>query len=330
MKSSGETRVGAWLRKIPFVRRPFYQADLARRERSDALLSLEAVAKERDGLRRALDAVSGIHGASPAKTAEPARAMPAGPRRVCVFCDREVDEWRPFHIRAADISDFLIRVDTVGSNVERFLCPHCSSIDRERHLRLFLERLHILDGMRGGAVLHMAPEARLPEYIQRFDPGLYIRGDLVPSDDTIQLVDLHRIPFPDGTFDLIICNHVLEHVRDAVVSVKEMYRVLKPGGRAICQTPFARRLTSTLEEPQLQSASDRRFFYGQEDHVRLFGSDIEQLFRGAGFAGRLVPHEEILPDVDPELLGVNEAEPFFDFVRPDEPFRAFAPAGTAG
>ena len=316
MKSSGENPLGFWLRRVPFVRRPFYQADLARQERNQALLSLDAVIRERDELRRTLDAITGGSGALAEPDMPRLHSGPPGTARVCVFCNRGVDAWRPFHIRAADMSDFLIRVETVGSNVERFLCPHCSSIDRERHLRLYLERLGIPEALKGRSVLHVAPEARLPDYIQGFDLSRYVKGDLLPVDESIQRVDLHQIPFPDRAFDLVICNHVLEHVEDATAAVKEIYRVLKPGGRAICQTPFARRLTSTLEDPQLQSPADRLFFYGQEDHVRLFGSDISQLFRGAGFAGRLVPHEELLPEVDPELLGVNEAEPFFDFVRP--------------
>lgn len=94
-----------------------------------------------------------------------------------------------------------------------------------------------------------------------------------------------------------------------------MRRVLWPGGRAICQTPYASRLTRTFEDPLLQSEADRLFFYAQEDHLRLFGRDIEDIIRGAGFSGRLVPHDEILPNVDPERFGLNEKEPFFDFVR---------------
>jgi SAM-dependent methyltransferase len=300
------------LARIPLIRRPFYQLDLARQERNRALLERDSAIKERDELRLKLQDAAAADGSNPSHRS--AESEPS-PRRLCVFCKKEVEAWLPFRIRASDISDFLSRVEAVGSNVERFLCPHCSSIDRERHLHLFLERLRIMETIRGGSVLHMAPEARLPEYIESYDLSPYVRGDLSPSDDSIQRIDLHQIPFPDETFDLVICNHVLEHVEDPAAALVEMRRVLKPGGRAICQTPFARRLTNTLEDPLLQSADDRLFFYGQEDHLRLFGSDIEQLIRGAGFTGRLVPHGEILPDVDPELLGVNEKEPFFDFVR---------------
>jgi hypothetical protein len=104
-------------------------------------------------------------------------------------------------------------------------------------------------------------------------------------------------------------------VDDAELALQEIHRVLKRGGRTICQTPYAARLSQTFGNQRLQSTDDRIFFYGQEDHVRLFGLDIERYFHAAGFIGRLVPHTEILPDVDPERFGVNEKEPFFDFVR---------------
>jgi Methyltransferase domain len=236
--------------------------------------------------------------------------------RVCVFCNKTVDAWLPFRGGEAWVPIFLKRVQGVGSDAARVWCPHCSSTDRERHLRLFLDRLNIVDRIRGGAVLHMAPELRLGRYIESYGLGTYVRGDLAPSEEGVQQIDLQRIPYPDQTFDMVICNHILEHVANAETALREMYRVLKRGGRAICQTPYASRLTHTFEDPLLQSPDDRLFFYGQEDHVRLFGSDIEQRLNEAGFVGRLVPHSEILPDIDPEQLGVNDREPFFDFVRP--------------
>jgi len=172
-----------------------------------------------------------------------------------------------------------------------------------------------MDSARGGHVLHMAPEYRLREYIEGYDLRSYVRGDLTPQHEAVQKIDLQQIPFPDETFDLVICNHMLEHVADAEAALREMQRVLKRGARAICQTPYSPRLTTTFEDPVLQSRDDRIFFYGQDDHVRLFGSDIERYFIDAGFIGRLVPHAEILPDADPEQFGINEREPFFDFVR---------------
>ena len=251
------------------------------------------------------------HGSS----ADSELAAGATATRLCIFCNRSVEAWLPYYIRTSDLSPFLRELDCIGSNLERFSCPHCSSSDRERHLRMFLGRMHIMEHVGGGAVLHMAPEAKLRGYIESFMLRTYIMGDLSPSSSDVQQVDLEQIPFRDGTFDLVICNHMLEHVGDPFLALREIHRVLKRGGRTICQTPYARRLSTTFEDPLLQSASDRLFFYGQEDHVRLFGSDIGRYFAEAGFIGRLVPHDEILPDVDPEQLGVNEKEPFFDFVR---------------
>ena len=264
---------------------------------SDASGELESIRQERDDARRELP------------------TSDATLTRMCIICNQTVDAWLPFRGGEADRSIFMKKVQSVGSNAERCYCPHCSCGDRARHLRLFLDRLNIMERVRGGAVLHMAPELRLQPYIRSYDLTSYVRGDLAPSAEGVEKIDLQQIPYPDETFDMLICNHVLEHVDNAEIALREMHRVLKRGGRAICQTPYASRLTKTFEDPLLQSPDDRLFFYGQEDHVRLFGSDIEQHFIAARFTGRLVPHSEILPDIDPEQFGVNEREPFFDFVR---------------
>jgi SAM-dependent methyltransferase len=304
------------LARFPLIRRPFYQRDIARQELDILLAERAALIAERDSLRLELQEVQEE---KPAKLSQESSggAAELSPlsARTCVFCNEMVEAWLPFRIKEFDRLAFLKKLQTIGSNVERFWCPHCSSIDRERHLRLFLDRLNIMERARGGAVLHMSPEYRLRGYIESYDLGSYITGDLTPTAEGVQQIDLQQIPYPDETFDLVICNHMLEHVADAELALREMSRVLKPSGRAICQTPYSPRLTKTFEDPCLQSTDDRLFFYGQEDHVRLFGSDIEQYFSAAGFVGRLVPHAEILPDLDPEQFGVNEREPFFDFVR---------------
>jgi SAM-dependent methyltransferase len=209
----------------------------------------------------------------------------------------------------------MLRLQVVGSNVERYRCPHCGSNDRERHLRLYFDRLGLWNVFADAKVLHIAPERKLSDVINTAGPALYIRGDLYPEEETIREVDLENVKFPNETFDFVICNHVLEHVADLSTVLSEVHRVLRPRGRFVCQTPYAARLSRTLEEPFLQSETDRRFFYGQADHVRLFGLDIERTIREAGFEGRLTPHSELLPEIDPERMGVNEKEPFFDFVR---------------
>lgn len=307
------------LARIPFIRRLFYQLEVVRLQLDRALLGRNAAIHERNAFKSELLNAAASHGTDPFGSVAGASAESRPPsQRWCVFCQEKVEGWVPFSIR---VSDFVMRIGPIGSNIERFGCPRCGSTDRERHLRLFFERLHILEPIRGGSVLHMAPEPRLGEFVRGYNPSLYVKGDLFPSDESIQRIDLEQIPFSDETFDMVICNHMLEHVDDPEAVLRQLHRVLKPGARIICQTPFAARLTKTLEEPLLQSPDDRLFFYGQEDHLRFFGRDIEQIITKAGFVGRLVPHVEILPEIDPESFGVNEKEPFFDFVRAHESSR---------
>jgi len=304
--------------KIPLVRRPFYQRDVAREERDRATAERNAAVRLCDALKSALaqrNRESHTATASRPEFDDGDSTPTLSPRRRCVFCENEVDAWVPHYFQTSDLSDFLRRLEVIGSDLKRFSCPRCGSFDRERHLRLFLDRLNIVEKVRAGSLLHMAPEAKLLRYLEDYGFSRYIVGDLFPSDGSTQQIDLQKIPFQDETFDILICNHMLEHVDDVSATLREMRRVLKRGGRAICQTPFSPRLATTFEDPLLQSSDDRFFFYAQEDHLRLFGSDIERLFREAGFVGRLVAHSEILPDIDPEQFGVNEREPFFDFVR---------------
>jgi SAM-dependent methyltransferase len=234
-------------------------------------------------------------------------------QRHCVFCGQYVEDWLPFQFTEDGFSDFLLKVGVTGSNLKRFYCPYCRSIDRERHLKLFFDRLRIWDCFRG-AVLHMAPEGILKAAISRQEPSQYVAGDLTPNDASITRIDIEAIPYPDGTFDVVIANHVLEHVQHPAAALSEVRRVLKSQGRFICQTPFARRLSATFEDPLLQSEDDRIFFYAQHNHLRLFGVDIERIIQDAGFSGCLRPHDELLPGTNPEDLGVNEFEPFFDFI----------------
>jgi predicted SAM-dependent methyltransferase len=122
--------------------------------------------------------------------------------------------------------------------------------------------------------------------------------------------------FEADSFDMLIANHVLEHVGDAEIALHEIFRVLKPGGYAILQTPYSTKLHRTWSDPGIDTPLARLHAHGQEDHVRLFGRDIFDIITAAGFESRVRQHVELLGNVDAAIAGVNPTEPFFLFHKP--------------
>jgi SAM-dependent methyltransferase len=168
-------------------------------------------------------------------------------------------------------------------------CPFCDSNDRERFLFLYLKNKTDLFS-RPLKVLHLAPEPCLRKYIARHSPAHYVTADLSASGVSM-LLDITAIPFPEASIDMLICNHVLEHVPDDRKAMSELFRVLKPGGRAIVQVPMAPDLSKTLEDPSVQSPAERLRVFGQDDHVRLYGPDYFDRLRAAGFQVAIVDYQ---------------------------------------
>ena len=131
-------------------------------------------------------------------------------------------------------------------------------------------------------VLHVAPEQCFHKRFKEQSNLNYLTGDLVSPLADIHF-DLHSIPLEDNRFDVVFCNHVLEHVDDALKCMKELYRVMKPGGFGIMQVPQDFSRDVTFEDPSIVSPEDREKFYWQKDHVRLFGKDYPDWLRKAGF-----------------------------------------------
>jgi SAM-dependent methyltransferase len=204
----------------------------------------------------------------------------------------------------------------VGSDLDHFACPRCGANDRDRHLRLYLERAKIADRLRGARILHFAPEAPLMAWIATLGPSRHVLADLFPSRPDIQRVDLEAIPFEEASFDFVIANHVLEHVSDLDRATSEIARVLVPGGIAILQAPWCSGLGSTLQDPSVQSEDARLHLYGQADHVRLFGRDVYARIGATGLQAMPLSHADVLADVDPDRYGVNPQEDLMRFVRP--------------
>ena len=156
----------------------------------------------------------------------------------------------------------------------------------------------------------MAPEQC---FIDRFKKLNHI--DLITADLYSPIVDVKAdicdLPFEDNSFDIIFCNHVLEHIEDDKKAMQELYRVLKPDGFGIFQIPQDYSREKTYEDLTITSPEDRAKHFGQYDHVRIYGLDYFDRLRSVGFKVNEVNYSKKLPqhEVDKFRLMKNEILP---------------------
>jgi SAM-dependent methyltransferase len=242
--------------------------------------------------------------------------IPFGAKCHCSICGRRVQRFLPYRGGWADIPQPMKQLGIVGSDVENHECPACGCHDRERHLLMYLEASGLFPMIRDKRILHLAPERHLQRFIAASMPLEYVRGDLHPTNASIKKIDLQAVPYSSEYFDFVLANHVLEHVQDDSKALQEIFRILVPGGHAILQTPYARGLNQTFEDPAIQTDEARFQAYGQEDHLRLYGRDIFWRFEACGLRSVVTTHQGSMSGADPTVLGVNIEEPFFLFKKP--------------
>ncbi|MBV6405747.1 MAG: methyltransferase domain-containing protein [Flavobacteriales bacterium] len=189
------------------------------------------------------------------------------------------------------------------------LCPFCGSLERTRMMALALHQRGLPRA--GQHVLHVAPDRSLRERI-RATPGItYTAGDKKEPGYTYPPgtmdLDVTALPFPADRFDLVICSHVLEHVPDDRTAMRELFRVLRPGGLAILLVPMSARPT-TDEDPAVTDPQERRRRFGQHDHVRLYGRDYPDRLRAAGFTVTVEQPAQQLPPTDVFRFGLKADE----------------------
>lgn len=176
------------------------------------------------------------------------------------------------------------------------LCPNCLALERHRLMWLFLrEKTDFFTAKL--RVLHIAPEHC---FIERFEalPNLdYITADIESPLAKVKM-DVHDIPFPDNSFDVVFCNHVLEHVTDDLQACSEFNRVLKPTGWGILQSPVYN-LEKTLEDNSITDAAERERIFGQRDHVRKYGKDYAARLRSSGIK---IEENPFVKELDPALV----------------------------
>lgn len=197
-----------------------------------------------------------------------------------------------------------------GSSIahrENVLCPGDLTLERHRLMWLYLKDHSNFFTAKQLNVLHIAPEQCFHQRFKQQKNLNYLTGDLVSPIADMHF-DLHQIPLEDNRFDVIFCNHVLEHVDDANQCMRELYRVMKPGGWGIMQVPqdFDRELT--FEDPSIVTEEDRERLFWQKDHVRLFAKDYPNWLQNAGFKVEVFEKEKVYSTAQIQRFRLQEKE----------------------
>jgi SAM-dependent methyltransferase len=190
-------------------------------------------------------------------------------------------------------------------------CPICYANQRSRLLFAYLTNSITIK--KGWNVFHVAPELALYRYVFRDLDINYHPIDLSPERyreiSGVQKVDITATPFPDQTFDLVLCNHVLEHIPDDGLAMRELRRILKPNGIALLQVPLGKRLSQTIEDPSITDPTERERRFGQFDHVRIYEErDYLRRLRAAGFEVETIAAADIAGPNGVERYGLNPRE----------------------
>ncbi|TSA24510.1 MAG: SAM-dependent methyltransferase, partial [Bacteroidetes bacterium] len=164
-------------------------------------------------------------------------------------------------------------------------------------------------------ILHIAPEGCIRALLMSL-PNIEYRSGVkyyegYYYDRKVNLMDLTSLPFEINSFDVVLCNHVLEHVEDDLKAMGEIYRVLKPGGWAILQVPIAEKLEETFYDPSVKTPDEREKMYGQFDHVRLYGKDYPRILERHGFTVRRYSPFDGVHQEDLKKYALNPDEVLF-------------------
>ena len=198
-----------------------------------------------------------------------------------------------------------------GYGVQRpnVLSPSTLSLERHRLIWLYLKNETDFFS-KPLKVLHMAPEQCFLSLFRKMKNLDYTTADLFSPIVDIK-ADILDLPFEDNSFDLVLCNHVLEHIEDDQKAMKELFRVMKKGGSGIFQVPQELEREKTFEDPSITDPDERAKHFGQYDHVRVYGRDYFDRLRAAGFQVAEVDYSKVMSpeDIDKYRLADGEILP---------------------
>ena len=210
-------------------------------------------------------------------------------RHHCPVCDARVIAFLPlpevFHETQKKHGFPFADSDAETCNTTAYLCPSCEASDRDRLYAIYLS--DHLKSLSNGELVDFGPSAPLSAFIRQLIEGRnieYRTADLLTdnADDRVDITDLHS--YENDRFDFFICSHVLEHVPDDRKALRELYRILKPGGKAILMVPIILSIDQIDEDPSVTDESELWRRFGQDDHIRLYSkSGFLERVREAGF-----------------------------------------------
>ena len=204
---------------------------------------------------------------------------------------------------------FLQRKHTGGMVVQHCVCPNCRSFHRHRLMWEFLQRhTSLFDKQCKQDVLHFAPEPCISNRLKRLSHVSYITAD-IDADKAQRRMDIQRIRLDDGSIDLVLCSHVLEHVPDDRLAIRELYRVLRGGGAAVIMTRVVGK--HTYENASITDPAERAVHFRQFDHVRLPGLDYADRLAEAGFVTKTYHARDILSSKDMDLMQTGKRIIFY-------------------
>ncbi|MBT3542133.1 class I SAM-dependent methyltransferase [Flavobacteriaceae bacterium] len=189
---------------------------------------------------------------------------------------------------------------------ENALCPGTLSLERHRLLWLYLTRkTNFLN--QSLKVLHIAPEQVFYTKFKAIKDWEYTTTDLHSPLADIK-ADICALPFNNDQYDLIFCNHVLEHIPDDKKAMEELYRVLKKGGTLIAQVPLNEELDETFEDDTITDKKERTRIFGQYDHVRVYGKDYYTRLNTVGFESKGITFINTMSIEEIDRFGLPQKE----------------------
>ena len=170
-----------------------------------------------------------------------------------------------------------------GKQRENALSPSTLSLERHRLMWLFLrDETSFFTATKKLKTLHIAPEQCFLDLFRKQENLNYTTSDLESPIADVK-ADICDLPFEDNTFDVVFCNHVLEHITDDTKAMQELFRVMKKGGFGIFQIPQDLSRDITFEDNTITDKKERAKIFGQYDHVRVYGQDYFNKLRSIGF-----------------------------------------------